>query len=62
MLSKATQKWIRSLEQKKFRQELGLFVAEGHKLTTDLLQKLPCRLLIGTAEWIKEKQFLHIIY
>lgn len=60
MLSKSTQKWIRSLEQKKFRLELGLFVAEGHKLTTDLLAKLPCRLLIYTSDWIKENKSMNL--
>ncbi|MDP4277743.1 MAG: RNA methyltransferase [Bacteroidota bacterium] len=51
MLNKATQKWIRSLEQKKYRQELGLFLAEGNKLTEDLLSLLPCRLLVATQAW-----------
>jgi TrmH family RNA methyltransferase len=51
MLSKATQKWIRSLELKKVRQASGCFLAEGHKLVGDLLFKLPCRLLAGTDAW-----------
>jgi len=52
MVSKATQKWIRSLEHKKYRQELGVFLAEGHKLTSDLLPLLRCRLLIATPAWL----------
>lgn len=52
MLSKSAQKLIRSLEHKKYRQELGLFLAEGHKLTLDLLGKMPCRLLAATKEWL----------
>jgi len=52
MLSQAKQKWIRSLEQKKFRQEQGLFLAEGSKCCTDLLELLPCRFLAATAEWL----------
>lgn len=52
MLSQAKQKWIRSLEQKKFRQEQGLFLAEGSKCCTDLLELLPCRFLAATSEWL----------
>jgi len=52
MLSQAKQKWIRSLDQKKFRQELGLFLAEGSKCCTDLLELLPCRFLAATSEWL----------
>ena len=51
MLSNAKIKWIHSLEQKKFRQQYGLFTAEGNKLTADLLDLLPCRLLVATEEW-----------
>lgn len=51
MLTKATLKWIRSLELKKNRDETGLFLAEGHKLVGDLLPLLSCRLLVYTAEW-----------
>jgi len=56
MISKSVQKWIRSLEQKKFRQELGLFLAEGNKLTADLLGQLPCKLLAATPEWLEENR------
>lgn len=52
MLSQAKQKWIRSLEQKKFRQEQGLFLAEGSKCCSDLLELLPCRFLAATSEWL----------
>lgn len=34
-------KWIRSLQQKKFRDELGLFVVEGEKLVQEALQIHP---------------------
>ncbi len=54
MLSNATQKWIRSLEIKKFRQELGLFLAEGTKVVTDLLPRCRCRLLLATEKWLEE--------
>ncbi|MDR2651674.1 MAG: RNA methyltransferase [Prevotellaceae bacterium] len=38
MLSKAKIKQIKSLEYKKFRDELGLFVAEGEKSVSEILQ------------------------
>lgn len=37
MLTKNTIKRVKSLQQKKFRNELGLFVAEGQKLVEELL-------------------------
>ena len=37
-ISKAQQKLVRSLEQKKYRQREGLFVAEGPKVVGDLLR------------------------
>jgi RNA methyltransferase, TrmH family len=53
MLSQAKQKWIRSLELKKFRQEQGLFLAEGGKCCLDLMELLPCRFLAATETWLK---------
>ncbi len=38
MMTKAQQKLIRSLEQKKFREREGLFVAEGPKVVGDLME------------------------
>ena len=38
MITKAQQKLIRSLEQKKYRQREGLFVAEGPKVVGDLIE------------------------
>lgn len=37
-LSKNKIKWIRSLQQKKFREELGLFVVEGEKMVNEILE------------------------
>lgn len=37
-LSKNKIKWIRSLQQKKFREELGLFIVEGEKMVTEALE------------------------
>lgn len=54
MLSKNDIKNIKSLEHKKFRQEKGLFVAEGHKLVGDLSGKLECILIAATQDWLQE--------
>lgn len=51
-LGKNKQKLIRQLSLKKFRDEYGLFLAEGPKVVSDLLGHFPCRLLAGTAEWL----------
>lgn len=49
--SKNLAKSIRSLEQRKFRRQEGLFVAEGNKLVTDNLATLQCHQLIATSAW-----------
>lgn len=54
MLSKALQKRISSLENKKQRKESGLFVAEGGKTVLDLLAAgLKAEKLIATTEWLQ---------
>ena len=45
-LSKAQIKWVRSLQQKKTRDELGLFVAEGHKSVNELQKAFELVLLV----------------
>ena len=52
MLSKNDIKNIKSLELKKFRDEKGLFIAEGHKLVGELSGKFRCNLMVATAEWL----------
>ncbi len=53
MLTKAQLKLIKSLEQRKFRKESGLFVAEGWKTIGDLIAcGLECKLFIATKEWL----------
>ncbi|MCF0196971.1 MAG: RNA methyltransferase [Bacteroidaceae bacterium] len=51
MLSKAKIKWIKSLGERKFRQELQLFVAEGFKLVGELLRVQRPHYVVATAEW-----------
>lgn len=57
MLSNPQIKLVRSLHQKKFRNETGLSLAEGSKLVLDLLQNhLSVKALIATSEWLEEHQ------
>lgn len=52
MLSKAQNKYIRSLTQQKFRSEYRVFVAEGSKIALEWLATgTPIKMLIATAEW-----------
>jgi TrmH family RNA methyltransferase len=51
-ISKNKIKYIRSLEQKKARREGQVFVAEGPKLTGDLLGHFHCRYLAATEGWL----------
>lgn len=58
MISKNKVKLINSLSQKKFRDETGLFVAEGTKLVLDMAPAFRCSILAATADWLDEhKQF-----
>ena len=61
MLSKNKIKYIHSLDMKKHRREEGVFLAEGGKLVGDLLGKFPCRLIIGTEEWLGNHPKVHAI-
>ena len=52
MLSKNQIKYVRQLEQKKFRRREGCFVAEGPKVVGDLLSAgFRCRQLFATKDW-----------
>ena len=52
MLSKSKRKLIRSLEKKKNRDELKLFVAEGNKLVADLIHTFECDWMIAKTSWL----------
>ena len=54
MLSKGKIKLIKSLSQKKFRDELKLFVAEGTKSVCDIANHCRCVTLIATDKWLNE--------
>ncbi len=49
-ISKSQVKMVRSLQQKKFRDELGLFVAEGEKCVSELLKSFDPELLIVSTD------------
>jgi len=54
VLSKNQIKLISSLKKKKFRDQHGLFIAEGHKLVSDLLKSgLKAKFLIYTHQWLE---------
>lgn len=52
MLSKNKQKLIRQLAQKKYRDELSVFVAELPKVVEDLLPYMDCQYLLATREFL----------
>jgi len=58
MISKTQAKYIQSLGQKKYRDQEGLFIAEGPKLVKELLQNKNARLeqLYALDEWIDENE------
>ena len=56
MISKNQIKFIRQLEQKKFRKREGLFVAEGTKVVSDLLRRFTPHSVFAVPEWIGTQQ------
>ena len=52
MISKNKIKYIKSLEKKKIRQELQLFIAEGNKLVESLFPYFECELLLAKPSWM----------
>ena len=61
MFSKSTVKYIQSLQHKKFRDEEGVFVAEGPKLVKELLDGgiFTCRNIYALAEWPADSKNIH---
>ena len=54
MISKAKIKYVRSLEQKKYRRLEGAFVAEGPKVVGDLMEVMKPREVFATSQWIDD--------
>ncbi len=63
MLSNSQVKQIKALSIKKFRDESGLFLAEGTKLVLELLDCFKLKLMIATSDWISQngKDIIHNI-
>lgn len=64
MLVKQKAKYIQTLGQKKFRQQEGVFIAEGPKLVTEILESREAMIkeIFAVKEWIEEnKKFLRNI-
>ena len=57
-LSKNKIKFIRSLWQKKFRDELGLFIAEGEKLVEEMLSVFQCKLLVAQKDFFETRKHI----
>ncbi len=60
MITKLQVKYIQSLGQKKFRDQEGVFVAEGPKIINELLGQVPAvpDALFATKEWIDKNDLL----
>jgi TrmH family RNA methyltransferase len=58
MLSKNEIKDIQSLSQKKFRDELKLFIAEGPKIVEELIELIPYQIekIYAIEEWMKKRK------
>src|SRR5215813_10693323 len=58
MLVKQKSKYIQTLGQKKFRQEAGVFIAEGPKLVKELIEENPSIVeeVYALKEWIDENK------
>jgi TrmH family RNA methyltransferase len=60
MLSKKIVKYIQSLSHKKFRDEEGVFVAEGPKVVSEFLSAeiIECKIICAGKDWLFENQIL----
>jgi len=58
MLNKTHTKYIQSLHHKKFRDEYGVFIAEGPKVVLELLQSrvFTCLQLFAIGEWLEANE------
>ena len=60
MLTKKVVKYIQSLTHKKFREEEGVFVAEGPKVISDFLSQgsMECQSIFAEKKWIENNRNL----
>src|SRR5260221_13780669 len=56
MLSKIILKYIQSLSHKKFRDQYGVFIAEGPKVVVELLssKNIKCKIICAVENWMAE--------
>ena len=56
MINKTHTKYIQSLHHKKFRDEYGVFIAEGPKVVLELLdsREFVCKQLIALDSWLQQ--------
>ncbi len=61
MLSKNEIKYIQSLSHKKFRDSFNLFLAEGPKIVSELVQLIPDQIekIYATEEWLQDNKVIH---
>ncbi len=58
MLSSSKIKWLKSLGQKKYRKQEGVFIAQGDKIVKELLtSSLEVKQIYATASWIDDLVF-----
>lgn len=60
MISKNQLKLIHSLEQKKYRTQNSLFVAEGPKTVGDLMRRMQPKMIFATQEWLDRKRLQQV--
>jgi TrmH family RNA methyltransferase len=60
MLSKKIVKYIQSLSHKKFRDEEGVFIAEGPKIVSEFLlsEETKCTMICAEKKWLSENESL----
>ena len=60
MITKNQIKFIKSLSQKKVRDESACFLAEGNKLVADLLPYFDCEILCSESSWLATQVDIHV--
>jgi TrmH family RNA methyltransferase len=60
MLSKKIVKYIQSLSHKKFRDEEGVFIAEGPKIVSEFLssKNMKCQIICADKSWLSQNESL----
>jgi TrmH family RNA methyltransferase len=60
MLSKTILKYLQSLHHKKFRDEYGVFIAEGPKVVSEFLnsKQFRCKMICGIEDWLHQNEKL----